>query len=252
MIVRRANRSQLLEMEEGGLRSSAPCASSAEIAEQENERGLGELHDRVNILKRGNARNREEAAGARGVPPMVPAMVASFAMGAAVAVAVFLPLSRGAGAHERAPPPPPPVPLPPPLPPPPPVFLTPPPPPPIGSGATNGSSATNGLLGLLGLGASIFAASKVVGGSLERVGGSLERASKVTGDSLERASKVIGGPLGTVRVGHVEDMRPREIGESLFGRGRIGDVLSSVRIGSSPSSPPSPSPATPAARALFR
>jgi len=48
----RANRSQLLEMEEGGLRASAPYASSAEIAEQENERGLGELHDRVNILKR--------------------------------------------------------------------------------------------------------------------------------------------------------------------------------------------------------
>ena len=39
-------------MEEGGLRTSAPYASTAEIAEQENERGLGELHDRVNLLKR--------------------------------------------------------------------------------------------------------------------------------------------------------------------------------------------------------
>lgn len=39
-------------LEDGGLRSSAPYASTAEIAEQENDRSLGELHDRVNILKR--------------------------------------------------------------------------------------------------------------------------------------------------------------------------------------------------------
>jgi blocked-early-in-transport protein 1 len=49
----RATRSQLFDsLEEGGLRSAPPYASGAEIAEQENERGLGELHDRVNILKR--------------------------------------------------------------------------------------------------------------------------------------------------------------------------------------------------------
>lgn len=39
-------------MEEGGLRTSAPYASSAEIAEQENERSLGELEDRVKLFKR--------------------------------------------------------------------------------------------------------------------------------------------------------------------------------------------------------
>ncbi|XP_024379137.1 bet1-like SNARE 1-1 isoform X2 [Physcomitrium patens] len=49
---RRGTRSQLLEMEEGGLRTSAPYASSAEIAEQENERSLGELEDRVKLFKR--------------------------------------------------------------------------------------------------------------------------------------------------------------------------------------------------------
>lgn len=49
----RATRSQLFDsLEEGGLRSAPPYASGAEIAEQENERGLGELHDRVNMLKR--------------------------------------------------------------------------------------------------------------------------------------------------------------------------------------------------------
>jgi len=39
-------------VEEGGLRASAPYVSSTEIAEQENERGLDTLHDRVNVLKR--------------------------------------------------------------------------------------------------------------------------------------------------------------------------------------------------------
>ncbi|XP_024401146.1 bet1-like SNARE 1-1 isoform X2 [Physcomitrium patens] len=53
MNTRRATRSQLFDsLEDGGLRSSAPYASTAEIAEQENDRSLGELHDRVNILKR--------------------------------------------------------------------------------------------------------------------------------------------------------------------------------------------------------
>ncbi|CAK9859525.1 unnamed protein product [Sphagnum jensenii] len=46
-------RGQLFDtVEEGGLRASAPYVSSTEIAEQENERGLDTLHDRVNVLKR--------------------------------------------------------------------------------------------------------------------------------------------------------------------------------------------------------
>jgi len=50
---RRATRGQLFDsLEEGGLRSSAPYVSSTEIAEQENERGLDGLHDRVSALKR--------------------------------------------------------------------------------------------------------------------------------------------------------------------------------------------------------
>lgn len=49
----RATRGQLFDsLEEGGLRSSAPYVSSTEIAEQENERGLEGLHDRVSALKR--------------------------------------------------------------------------------------------------------------------------------------------------------------------------------------------------------
>jgi hypothetical protein len=50
---RRTTRGQLFDtVEEGGLRASAPYVSSTEIAEQENERGLDTLHDRVNVLKR--------------------------------------------------------------------------------------------------------------------------------------------------------------------------------------------------------
>ncbi|CAM6041073.1 unnamed protein product [Sphagnum jensenii] len=49
----RTTRGQLFDtVEEGGLRASAPYVSSTEIAEQENERGLDTLHDRVNVLKR--------------------------------------------------------------------------------------------------------------------------------------------------------------------------------------------------------
>ncbi|CAM6018108.1 unnamed protein product [Sphagnum balticum] len=49
----RTTRGQLFDtVEEGGLRASASYVSSTEIAEQDNERGLDTLHDRVNVLKR--------------------------------------------------------------------------------------------------------------------------------------------------------------------------------------------------------